>query len=57
MARKRTKKSKPLDTIWVIPDKLWERIEPLINEAYPRKLMGRPRANLRQVLKRLFQNL
>lgn len=50
MARKKRKKSKPPDTIWEVPDALWERIEPLIQEAYPPKPTGRPRCDLRQVL-------
>ena len=50
MGRKRRKKVKPPDTIWEVPDALWERIEPLIREAYPPKPTGRPRADLRRVI-------
>jgi putative transposase len=50
MGRRARKKAKPPDTIWEVPDALWERIEPLINEAYPPKPTGRPRADLRRAL-------
>lgn len=50
MARKRSKGAEASSTIWKVPDKLWERIEPLIDAAYPAKVMGRPRADLRKVL-------
>jgi putative transposase len=50
VARKRSKGGKEPGTIWRIPDKLWKRIEPLINDTYPVKVMGRPRADLRKVL-------
>ena len=50
MARKRRQKAKPPDTIWGVPDVLWERIEPLILEAHPPKKTGRPRSDLRRVL-------
>jgi len=50
MGRRRRKKAKPPDTIWEVPDALWERIEPRINEAYPPKSTGRPRSDLRQAL-------
>lgn len=44
------KKKKPLPTIWEVPDKLWERIEPLILELDPPKEIGRPRVNSRNVV-------
>jgi len=50
MGHKRRKRPRAPDTIWEVPDALWERIEPLINAAYPRKPTGRPRADLRKVL-------
>jgi transposase len=50
----RRRKRKPakvvLETIWEVPDELWERIEPLLLELYPPKATGRPQANFRQVL-------
>jgi len=49
MARQ-ARKPKTLDTIWEVPDALWERVEPLINEWYPPKGTGRPRADLRLAL-------
>jgi putative transposase len=39
-----------LATIWELPDELWERIEPILGERYPRAATGRPRADLRRVL-------
>jgi len=40
----------PLETIWEVPDQLWERLEPLLERRYPRKPIGRPRADLRRVV-------
>lgn len=42
--------TKPLPTIWEIPDELWERIEPILLHHYPPAPTGRPRADLRRVL-------
>lgn len=39
-----------METIWEVPDELWERLECLLNEEIPPKDTGRPRANLRSVL-------
>lgn len=52
MARKRRRKRKTesLDVIWEVPDALWERIEPILEEFWPPKATGRPRANWRKVL-------
>ena len=40
----------PLETIWEVPDALWQRLEPLLERRYPRKPIGRPRADLRRVV-------
>jgi len=48
MARK--SKTPPPDTIWEIPDDLWDSLELILDERYPKKPTGRPRTNLRQVL-------
>lgn len=50
MAGRRKKKWKPPPTIWEVPDELWERIEPVIQKAYPPKPKGRPRIDLREAL-------
>ena len=44
------KKGETLDTIWEVPDELWERIEPIILEEDPPKARGRKRADPRQML-------
>lgn len=41
---------KPLATIWRVPDELWERIEPILNEYDPPKSTGRPRVDQRAAL-------
>src|SRR5262245_13243998 len=38
----RKRHRKPLGTIWEVPDALWQRIEPLLKEFWPRKATGRP---------------
>jgi putative transposase len=43
-------KQKPLPTIWRTPDKLWEKIEPILGEQDPPKSIGRPRVDQRAVL-------
>jgi hypothetical protein len=40
MARRKPR-IKPLGTIWEIPDAMWQRIEPILKEFWPRKLTGR----------------
>ena len=41
---------RPLGTIWEIPDVLWQRIEPVLKEFWPRKATGRPPAYWRRML-------
>ena len=41
---------KPLATIWRVPDELWEKIEPILNEHDPPKPTGRPRVDQRAAL-------
>lgn len=43
-------KHKTLDTIWEVPDDLWEQIGPILVELDPPKPRGRKRADLRQML-------
>jgi putative transposase len=47
---KRKKRIKPLPTIWRVPDELWKRIEPIINEFDPPKHTGRKRIDSRAAL-------
>lgn len=41
---------KPLPTIWRVPDELWEKIEPILQEHDPPKKTGRPRVDQRAAL-------
>ncbi len=43
-------KRKPMPTIWHVPDELWEKIGPILEEHDPPKKTGRPRADRRAVL-------
>jgi len=43
-------KRETLDTIWAVPDDLWEEIEALLLALDPPKARGRKRANLRSAL-------
>ena len=43
-------KTQKLDTIWEVPDELWQRIEPILLDDAPPKPTGRKRANWRRVL-------
>ena len=43
-------KQETLETIWEVPDELWERIEPIILEEDPPKARGRKRSDPRQML-------
>ena len=40
----------PLETIWEVPDELWERLEPILASRYPAAPTGRPQADLRRVV-------
>lgn len=50
-------KRKTLDTIWEVPDQLWEQIEPIILEQDPPKATGRKRVNQRKVLDSMIYRL
>jgi putative transposase len=50
MARKSRKAAPTLETIWEIPDALWERLLIVLMHHFPRKKTGRPRADLRRVI-------
>jgi len=43
-------RQKPLETLWEVPDGLWERIEPILLEAFPPAWTGRSRADWRRCL-------
>jgi putative transposase len=43
-------KQNTLDTIWEVPDDLWQEIEPLIGELDPPKRTGRKREDPRKML-------
>jgi len=43
-------RKKRMPTLWEVPDKLWERIEPIIDELEPPMATGRPRENRRRIL-------
>lgn len=49
MRRKRTK-SDTLPTIWRVPDDLWQKIQPLVEQYDPPKCTGRKRIAARSVL-------
>jgi transposase len=48
--RSQKKPRKPLGTIWEVPDPLWERIQPILEQFWPKKRTGRRPANWRQAL-------
>jgi putative transposase len=39
-----------LDTIWEVPDQVWERLQAILNRHYPPAPVGRPRIDLRRAL-------
>ena len=49
IGRNRKGKQETLDTIWEVPDELWERVEAIILEEDPPKARGRKRADARQM--------
>jgi putative transposase len=48
--RRRRKPRQPLGTIWEVPDALWQRIKPILEQFWPKKRTGRRPANWCQVL-------
>jgi len=48
---------KPLPTIWVLPDEVWARVEPILLRWYPLPKTGRPRTDLRRVLDGIIYRL
>ena len=49
-SRKRRRKGKGLGVIWEIPDALWERVQPILEEYWPTKATGRKHAEWRRCL-------
>src|SRR4051812_4824005 len=47
---RRKPRIKPLGTIWVVPDELWRRIEPILKAFWPKKPTGRKVADWRAAL-------
>ena len=47
---KRVGKRKPLATIWEVPDPLWERVLPILQDFWPTKRTGRHHADWRRAL-------
>ena len=47
MSRKRRVKVVPLETIWAVPDTVWEIVEAILETTYPKAKTGRPRVDLR----------
>ena len=43
-------RKKRMPTLWEVPDDLWARIEPMLEEEQPRQKMGRPPVGRRRVL-------
>lgn len=50
MPRAKNDAARPLETIWEVPDALWERLEPILLKHYPLAATGRPRVDLRRVV-------
>jgi putative transposase len=50
-------KVEELDTIWKVPDDLWEEIEPIILELDPPKDTGRNRTDPRQMLNGIIHRM
>jgi putative transposase len=48
--RHKSKKPKPLPTIWEISDDLWQRIRPVLQEFWPTKPTGRHHASWRKAI-------
>lgn len=50
-------KGERLETIWEVPDDLWEEIEPIIMELDPPKPTGRKRSNPRLMLNGIIHRM
>ena len=50
MSRKKKVVKVELDTIWEVPDALWEKLRPILDDAYPPAKTGRKRIDFRQAI-------
>ena len=50
MARKKKAITVSLETIWENPDAAWQRLQPILAEAYPAKPTGRSRIDFRKAI-------
>lgn len=57
MAKKRAVDSLPLETIWEVPDQVWEHMESMIAEFHPPAKTRRPRTELRKVMNGIIFSL
>ena len=55
--RKRDTSSRPLPTIWQVPDELWAKIEPILAQYDPPKTTGRKRIEQRRALNGIIYRL
>lgn len=47
-------RKKRISTLWQVPDELWARLEPLINQFDPPRATGRKREDPRKILDALI---
>lgn len=50
MPRKKKVVRVELETIWEVPDALWEKLRPILDEAYPPAKTGRKRIDFRKAI-------
>jgi len=55
--RRRDNSARPMPTIWRVPDELWGKIEPILNQQDPPRRMGRKRIDQRRALNGIIYRL